>query len=72
MPLGATANRVKQFIRLEGLGQVIKVGKNVIDTVVGDYVATRGEPAYADKYNNNPFNIDNPYSNEQEDISWLL
>jgi hypothetical protein len=28
--------------------------------------------AYADKYNNNPFNIDNPYSNEQEDISWLL
>lgn len=35
----------------EGLGKVIKVGKNVTDTVVGDYVATRGEPAYADRYN---------------------
>ena len=29
-------------------------------------------PNYADKYNNNPFKIDNPYSNGQEDISWLL
>ena len=35
----------------EGLGRVIKAGKNVTDTVVGDYVATRGEPAYADIYN---------------------
>lgn len=35
----------------EGLGRVIKVGKNVTDVVVGDYVATRGEPAYADRYN---------------------
>jgi hypothetical protein len=25
-----------------------------------------------DKYNNNPFKIDNPYSNNQEDISWLI
>ena len=24
------------------------------------------------KYNNNPFKIDNPYSNDQEDISWLI
>ena len=28
--------------------------------------------SYADKYNNNPYKIDNPYSNDQEDISWLL
>lgn len=35
----------------EGLGQVIAVGKNVFgDIKVGDYVATRGEPAYADQY----------------------
>ena len=35
----------------EGLGQVIAVGKNVKTPVqVGDYVATRGEPAYADQY----------------------
>jgi hypothetical protein len=24
------------------------------------------------KHNNNPFKIDNPYSNNQEDISWLI
>jgi len=35
----------------EGLGQVIQVGKNVINVKVGDFVATRGEPAYADYYN---------------------
>ena len=35
----------------EGLGQVIKVGSDVSDVRVGDYVATRGEPAYADYYN---------------------
>ena len=35
----------------EGLGQVIKVGKYVKDVKEGDYVATRGEPAYADRYN---------------------
>lgn len=35
----------------EGLGQVTKVGKNVKDVKAGDYVATRGEPAYADRYN---------------------
>jgi threonine dehydrogenase-like Zn-dependent dehydrogenase len=35
----------------EGLGQVINVGANVFaDVKVGDYVATRGEPAYADNY----------------------
>jgi len=35
----------------EGLGQVVKVGKNVYTEVsVGDFVATRGEPAYADYY----------------------
>jgi D-arabinose 1-dehydrogenase-like Zn-dependent alcohol dehydrogenase len=35
----------------EGLGQVTKVGALVTDVKVGDYVATRGEPAYADYYN---------------------
>lgn len=34
----------------EGLGQVISKGDNVEDVQVGDYVATRGEPAYADIY----------------------
>lgn len=35
----------------EGLGVVTKVGKSVLNVKVGDYVATRGEPAYADFYN---------------------
>jgi len=34
----------------EGLGRVIRTGPKVIDVVAGDYVATRGEPAYADQY----------------------
>jgi len=35
----------------EGLGQITKVGIKVRHASVGDYVATRGEPAYADYYN---------------------
>ena len=35
----------------EGLGQVTKIGKNILDVKVGDYVATRGEPAYSNIYN---------------------
>lgn len=35
----------------EGLGKVIGIGANVNDVKFGDYVATRGEPAYADVYN---------------------
>lgn len=35
----------------EGLAKVLNVGKNIKDVKVGDYVATRGEPAYADYYN---------------------
>lgn len=35
----------------EGLGLVLKVGSNLSNVKVGDYVATRGEPAYADFYN---------------------
>jgi len=35
----------------EGLGRVVAVGNNVNDCNIGDYVATRGEPAYADIYN---------------------
>ena len=34
----------------EGLGLVLNVGENVKDVKQGDYVATRGEPAYADYY----------------------
>jgi len=35
----------------EGLGVVTKVGSEITDVKVGDLVATRGEPAYADYYN---------------------
>ena len=35
----------------EGLGEVVEVGAQITDVKVGDYVATRGEPAYADFYN---------------------
>jgi threonine dehydrogenase-like Zn-dependent dehydrogenase len=35
----------------EGLGKVIGRGSNVNDVDIGDFVATRGEPAYADVYN---------------------
>ena len=35
----------------EGLGEVLEIGSDVKDIDVGDYVATRGEPAYADQYN---------------------
>ena len=34
----------------EGIGQVMTVGANCTDVKTGDYVATRGEPAYADQY----------------------
>ena len=35
----------------EGLAKVIGRGSNVNDVDIGDFVATRGEPAYADVYN---------------------
>jgi D-arabinose 1-dehydrogenase-like Zn-dependent alcohol dehydrogenase len=35
----------------EGLGIVTKVGADILNVRVGDYVATRGEPAYSDYYN---------------------
>jgi len=35
----------------EGIGQVTRVGSSVVTTQIGSYVATRGEPAYADYYN---------------------
>lgn len=35
----------------EGLGRVIGIGANIKDVEFGDFVATRGEPAYADIYN---------------------
>jgi len=43
----------KQIQGHEGLGKVTKVGKNIEGISVGDYVATRGEPAFADYYNAN-------------------
>lgn len=38
----------------EGLGQVVAVGESVNWVKVGEYVSTRGEPAYADMYNCDP------------------
>jgi len=35
----------------EGLGEVTQVGELIKNVKVGDIVATRGEPAYADYYN---------------------
>jgi len=35
----------------EGLGEVIAKAQGVHDVSIGDYVATRGEPGYADVYN---------------------
>ena len=35
----------------EGIGMVTKVGTGIAKTKIGDIVATRGEPAYADYYN---------------------
>jgi D-arabinose 1-dehydrogenase-like Zn-dependent alcohol dehydrogenase len=35
----------------ESLGKVIAVGSSISNVDVGDYVATRGEPAYAERYN---------------------
>jgi threonine dehydrogenase-like Zn-dependent dehydrogenase len=35
----------------EGLGCVTAVGSKITDVQLGDYVATRGEPAFADYYN---------------------
>jgi len=35
----------------EGLGVVTRVGSSIIDAKAGDFVATRGEPAYSDYYN---------------------
>jgi threonine dehydrogenase-like Zn-dependent dehydrogenase len=35
----------------EGLGEVIGIGANITNVKFGDFVATRGEPAYSDIYN---------------------
>lgn len=35
----------------EGLGVVTQVGSDMFNVKIGDYVATRGEPAYSDYYN---------------------
>lgn len=38
----------------EGLARVLAVGSGVSGVSIGDYVATRGEPAYADEYHVKP------------------
>ena len=35
----------------ESLGKVLEIGSGIYNVAVGDYVATRGEPAYAERYN---------------------
>jgi len=35
----------------ESLGKVTAIGAGIFNVAVGDYVATRGEPAYAERYN---------------------
>jgi D-arabinose 1-dehydrogenase-like Zn-dependent alcohol dehydrogenase len=51
MMLGKFTLLPQQMMGHEGLGEVTQVGANITDVKVGDYVATRGEPAYADYYN---------------------
>lgn len=53
----------------EGLGQVTKVGKNIKEKriiEVGQYVATRGEPAFSDYYNVNEHDFVEVYSYEHD------
>ena len=52
MMLGEFGPLPLQMSGHEGIGQVVVVGENLKTQVkVGDYVATRGEPAFADFYN---------------------
>lgn len=54
----------------EGLGQVIQTRKNCNEGVrVGDYVATRGEPGYADEYN---VKADQYVKVPEADPKWIL
>jgi len=51
MALGCFQKLPIHMMGHEGLGIVHAVGKNITEVKVGDFVATRGEPAYADFYN---------------------
>ena len=51
MYLGNFQTLPKHIQGHESLGVVTKVGDNITDVKEGDYVATRGEPAFADYYN---------------------
>jgi threonine dehydrogenase-like Zn-dependent dehydrogenase len=52
MMLGKFGPLPLQMSGHEGIGQVVVVGEHLnMQVKVGDYVATRGEPAYADYYN---------------------
>jgi hypothetical protein len=45
---------------------------NNISTNTSRYSGGYSTTPNVNQYNNNPYKIDNPYSNDQEDISWLL
>lgn len=51
MHIGTFQLLPKQIQGHESLGVVTKVGKDITSVKEGDYVATRGEPAFADYYN---------------------
>lgn len=59
----------------EGFGQVTKVGKNIKNVSVGNYVATRGEPAFSDYYNvdENMFTVvDNWYHTDMPSPVYII
>lgn len=50
MAQGTFALLPRDMMGHEGLGQVLAVGAGIDNVKIGDIVATRGEPAYADRY----------------------
>jgi len=58
-------------LRQNGM-EMTKSMLNSIHTNSTQYLGGYSSTSYVDKNTNNPFKIDNPYSNGQEDISWLF
>jgi hypothetical protein len=58
-------------LRQNGM-EMTKSMLNSIHTNSTQYSGGYSSTSYIDKNTNNPFKIDNPYSNNQEDISWLI
>ena len=52
----------------------MEMTKSMLNSINSNYQGYSGgySSQQPNKYNNNPFKIDNPYSNNQEDISWLI